>query len=151
MVSIHKAHTMPGLIALFLIAALLLPVSAVQANPRCAAQLRAEQLRIEREFARDRPEKTDKAATERWAANMHAALQAAGKQAESCQRASAPPVTQGQSKALDNCQAASHAKADEIRRKYANRGSSREEQARERAELEQLQDQRIACDRAVRK
>lgn len=136
----------------FLLLAVALVQSAeVQARPRCAAQLQAEQLRIERDFARDRPPNSDKVAFERWANNMHAALNAAGKQAEACERESTPSLTPDRRKTLETCLAGNSAKTDEVLRKYSGPRPMREEQAKQRAELEELHQQRIACDLASRK
>ncbi len=136
----------------FVVLAMLLAQSSeVHANKRCAAQLQAEQSRIERDFARNRPPQSDKAAYDRWANNMHAALNAAGKEAESCERDSAPSLTPDRRKALDDCLARNSAKTDEVFRKYSSPKPTREEQAKQRAELEELHQQRIACDLASRK
>ena len=138
-------------IAFLLFAVALAQSSGAYANQRCAAQLQAEQLRIERDFARDRPPKSDKVAFDRWANNMHAALNAAGKQAEACERESTPSLTPDRRKTLENCLARNSAKTDEVLRKYSSPKPTREEQAKQRGELEELQRQRIACDLASRK
>lgn len=138
-------------IAFLLFAAALVQSSEVLANQRCAAQLQAEQLRIERDFARDRPAKSDKVAFERWTNNMHAALNAAGKQAEACERENTPPMSSERRKTLEGCLAKNSAKTDEVLRKYSRPNPTREEQAQQRAELEELHQQRIACDLASRK
>jgi hypothetical protein len=138
-------------IAFLLFAVALAQSSGVYANQRCAAQLQAEQLRIERDFARDRPPKSDKVAFDRWANNMYAALYAAGEQAEACERESTPSLTPDRLKTLESCLARNSAQTDEVLRKHSSLKPTREEQARHRAELEELHQQRIACDLASRK
>ena len=149
----HTTHfpAMRTLIASLLLSLALLQFSEAHANQRCASQLQAEQARIERDFARDRPPKSDKVASERWANNMHAALNAAGKQAEACERQSTPALTPDRRKTLDDCLARNSAKADEVQRRYASTKPTREEQAKQRADLDEVHQQRIACDLASRR
>lgn len=118
---------------------------------RCAAQLQAEQARIERDFTRDRPPQSDKVAFERWSRNLHAALNAAGKAAESCERQSHPALTPERRTTLEACISRVSAKSEEVNRRFAGRTLSRDEQARLRAEQLELHDQRIACDLASRR
>jgi hypothetical protein len=135
--------------------ALLVAGTAHAAEPRaaqrCAAQLQAEQARIEREFARDRPAASDKAANDRWAKNLQVALHAAGRTAESCERQSQPAMTQDRRAVLEACISQVDKKLQEVDRRYAGRTLSREEQGGLREEHRALQDQRIACDLASRK
>jgi hypothetical protein len=129
------------------------PAHSAEPKPgsRCAAQLQAEQARIERDFARERPARTDKEAFDRWARNMHVALEAAGRAAESCERQSQPALTPDRRSALETCISRVAAKTEELNRRYAGRTLSREEQSKQRAELLELHDQRIACDLASRR
>jgi hypothetical protein len=122
-----------------------------KATQRCVVQLQAEQARIERDFARDRPPASDKAASERWAKNLHVALLAAGRTAESCERQGQPALTQDRRTALDACISRVANKLQEVDRRYAGQTLSREEQGRLRAEQQALHEQRIACDLASRK
>lgn len=124
---------------------------AEPAVQRCAAQLQAEQARIERDFSRERPPESDRVAFERWAKNMHAALNAAGRSAESCERQSQPAMTPERRSTLETCIARVSAKSDEVNRRYSGRTLSREEQAQLRAAQLDLHEQRIACDLASRK
>ncbi|MEQ1742892.1 MAG: hypothetical protein ABL869_10415 [Candidatus Nitrotoga sp.] len=144
-------RTMRTQVGFLLLALLVVQSSEVHANQRCEAQLQAEISRIERDFVRDRPPKSDKVAFDRWANNMHAALNAAGKQAEACERESTPSLTPDRRKTLDNCLARNSAKTDEVLRRYSSLKPTREEQAKQRAELEELHQQRVACDLASRK
>jgi Tfp pilus assembly protein PilV len=123
----------------------------LSAEQRCAVQLQAEQMRIERDFARDRPPAGDKVAHERWAKNLHVALNAAGRAAETCERQSKPPMPPERRATLDDCIQRVAAKTEEVSRRYGGRTQSNEEQARQRAELQALHEQRIACDLASRK
>lgn len=122
-----------------------------KAAQRCVAQLQAEQARIERDFTRDRPPQTDKVAFERWARNLHAALNAAGKAAESCERQSQPALTPERRSTLEACIFRVSAKSEELNRRYAGRNLSRDEQSKLRAEQLELHDQRIACDLASKR
>lgn len=118
---------------------------------RCAAQLQAEQARIERDFVRERPPASDKLAYERWAKNLHAALNAAGRAAESCERQSLPALTPERPSALEACISRVASKSEEVDRRYGGRSLSREDQAKMRAVHQELHDQRIACDLASRR
>lgn len=118
---------------------------------RCAAQLQAEQTRIERDFSRDRPPASDKAAYDRWAQNFHAALNAAGRAAESCERQSQPVMTPDRRAALDACLSKAASQLAQVDRQYAGRTPSLEDQAKMRAEYQALHEQRIACDLASRR
>lgn len=118
---------------------------------RCAAQLQSEQARIERDFARERPPESDRVAFERWSKNMHAALNAAGRSAEACERQSQPAMTPERRSTLETCISRVTTKSDEVNRRYSGRTLSREEQAQLRAAQLDLHEQRIACDLASRK
>ncbi|MBA4343345.1 MAG: hypothetical protein C0423_14510 [Methylibium sp.] len=122
-----------------------------QAVQRCAAQLQSEQARIEQAFARERPPESDKVAFQRWARNLHAALNAAGRSAESCERQSQPAMATDRRSALEACISRVTAKSDEVNRRYAGRTLSREEQAQLRAAQLDLHEQRITCDVASRR
>lgn len=138
-------------VVFLLLALVVMQFSEVHANQRCEAELQAEISKIERDFIRDRPSKSDKVAFDRWANNMHAALNAAAKQADACERENTPTLTPDRRKTLDNCLARNSAKTDEVVRKYSSPKPTREEQAKQRVELEELHQQRIACDLASRK
>ncbi|WP_305717471.1 hypothetical protein [Hydrogenophaga sp.] len=118
---------------------------------RCIDQFQAEQNRIEREFRRTRPPETDRAAFERWANNLHAALNAAGRAAEACERRSQPALTPERLTTLEACMAQVAAQSEALERRYAGRTLSREEQSQLRAEQLALHERRIACDLASRR
>jgi hypothetical protein len=118
---------------------------------RCIAQLQAEQARIERDFTRDRPSESDKVAFDRWTRNLHAALNAAGKAAESCERQSQPALTPERRSTLEACVSRVSAKSEEVNRRFAGRTLSRDEQSKLRAEQVELHEHRIACDLASRR
>jgi hypothetical protein len=122
-----------------------------KAQEKCITQLQAEQVRIERDFARDRPPASDKTANERWVKNLHAALTAAGKAAESCERQSKPAMTSTHRSTLEACIAQVGSRSQEVERRYSGRTLSREEQERLRSEHQALHEQRIACDLASRR
>ena len=103
------------------------------------------------ELARRRPPEADKTAMERWAKNLQAALNAAGRAAESCERQSQPVLPPERRSALETCIARVSAKSEEVSRRYSRRTLSREEQAKQRAEQQDLHDQRIACDLASKR
>lgn len=121
------------------------------AAQRCIAQLQAEQSRIEQEFRRTRPPETDRVAFERWSKNLHAALDAAGRAAEACERRSQPALTPERLATLEACIARVAAQSAALERRYAGRTLSREEQSQLRAEQLALHEQRIACDLASRR
>lgn len=155
---IHRSASMniiPLALPLFLALLVAAAGTAQGAEPpavkRCAAQLQSEQARIERDFSRERPPESDRVAFERWARNMHAALNAAGRSAESCERQSQPAMTPERRSTLETCISRVSAKSDEVNRRYSGRTLSREEQAQLRAAQLDLHEQRIACDLASRK
>ena len=139
------------LLLLLLLATGLTQAAEPKAAQRCAVQLQAEQARIERDFTRERPPEADKTAMERWAKNLQAALNAAGRAAESCERQSQPVLPPERRSALETCIARVSAKSEEVSRRYSGRTLSREEQAKQRAEQQDLHDQRIACDLASKR
>lgn len=121
------------------------------AAQRCLSQLQTDQSRIQRDFVRERPPASDKAAYDRWASSFHAALNAAGKAAEECERKARPALTPERRTTLDTCISQVAGKSQDIDRRYAGRTLSREEQAKMREEYQALHDQRIACDLASRR
>lgn len=122
-----------------------------KAVQRCADQLQADQTRIQREFVRERPSQADKAAFENWAIRFHAALNAAGRAAEACERASQPALTPERRATLEACIANVSVKSEALERQYAGRNLSFEEQTALRTARLELHDQRIACDLASRR
>ncbi len=136
--------------------ALFLAASATQgaqseAVQRCIAQLEADQARIERDFVRERPSRADKVAFDQWATRLHATLEAAGRAAEACERASQPALTPERRAALEACIANVSRKSEALDRQYAGRNLTFEEQTALRAARQELLDQRIACDLASRR
>lgn len=135
----------------FLLAAGAVHGAESAAVQRCIDQFQAEQSRIEQAFRRTRPPESDRVAFERWANNLHAAIDAAGRAAEACERRSQPALTPERLAALEACIARVAAQSEALERRYAGRTLSREEQSQLRAEQLALHEQRIACDLASRK
>lgn len=133
------------LIRAVLLVATVLPSAAVLAQDRCMAQYQAEQMRIEREAAQQRPTKGDRAAEEKWAKSMHAALALAAKNAEQCQRDSKPPVAAAVLAKEQACIAALHRRMAELDQKYKGKSLSASEQMARRAEDDKLVEDRMKC------
>lgn len=149
--ALARALSIGRALALAVLAAGTAQSAEAQAAQRCAAQLQFEQARIERDFSRERPPQSDRVAFERWSKNMHAALNAAGRSAEDCERQSQPALAPDRRSTLEACIARVTAKSDEVSRRYAGRTLSREEQSQVRAAQLDLHEQRIACDLASRR
>lgn len=132
--------------AISLLLAILLPlVSAAQ--DKCTVQGHAEQLRIEREFAAQRPAKGDKTAEQIWSRNLHAALAAAAKQVEDCTRANTPKPSPAATAKLDECLAGVRHRGDELQQRYKGRTLTLQEQTALKGEEQRLQDEYMSCTR----
>ena len=114
---------------------------------RCMAQYQAEQLRIEREAAQQRPAKGDTAAEQKWAQNMHAAMAIAAKNAEQCVRDNKPPVSAAVLAKEQDCIASLHRRSTELAQKYKDKSLSTSEQIAYRAENNKLIEDRMKCSR----
>ena len=132
--------------AISLLLATLLPLISA-AQDKCTAQGQAEQLRIEREFAAQRPARGDKAAEQIWSKNLHAALAAAAKQVEDCTRANTPKASPAATAKVDECLAGVRRRGDELQQRYKGRTLTFQEQTALRGEEQRLQDEYMSCTR----
>lgn len=134
--------------AISLLLAILLPLASA-AQDKCTAQGQAEQLRIEREFVAQRPEKGDKTAEQIWSKNLNAALAAAAKQVEDCTRASKPKPSPAATAKVDECLAGVRRRGDDLQQRYKGRTLTFQEQTTLRGEEQRLQDEYMSCTRTV--
>ncbi|MES2976324.1 MAG: hypothetical protein V4757_22080 [Pseudomonadota bacterium] len=120
-------------------------------DPKCMARFDAERGRIEREAAATAPKASDLPAYQRWSANLHAALQAAGREAEACNKRSTPPLSTQERSSLDACLARASGRLAEAEKRYQGRALSMAEQTAQRALQQQALDERDACVKAHRR
>lgn len=123
------------------------PPAGAATSARCMARFQAEQARIEREFARQRPAPGDTQAHQAWMARLMAELETAAREAERCEHANQPPWTDADRARLDACLAETQAQFEAMQRRDAGRTLSPAEQAARRAEDEALLQRRRACER----
>lgn len=114
----------------------------------CLARLQAEQLRIEREMVAQRPDRSNQEALERWSRKLHAALTAAGKEAEACSLRNRVPLSADARGRLDNCVKRASERIAEVDLRYRGRNLTREEQGQLRTEQQSVLDERMACEQA---
>lgn len=153
----HRAGVSRG--ALVLIAAAIAG-HAVADEPACAAQLQAERVRIESDYARQRPDPADAAAFARWSQRLQAALVVATRQADLCRlrskvpadevpaataAAEAAPQNQARRATLSTCLDQARLRGDDVARRYAGRELSPTEELRLRTEQDTLATQRQLC------
>jgi len=115
------------------------------------ARFQAERVRIEREAAATAPKASDQPAYQRWSANLHAALEAAGREAEACNKRSRPAPTQQELSKLDACLAAASGRLAEAGKRYQGRTLSMDEQRAQRSDEQRALDERDACMRIHRR
>ncbi len=120
-------------------------------DPKCMARFDAERARIEREAAATAPKASDLPAYQRWSASLHAALEAAGREAEACNKRSTPPLSTQERSSLDACLAKAAGRYDAAAKPFKGRTLSMAEQTSLRAMEQQVLDERAACTKAHRR
>jgi hypothetical protein len=125
---------------------LLLPLAAA-AQDRCVTQYEAEQARIQREYAEQRPAAGDKAAAAAAFKKMHGQLEAAAKKADDCRRADKPKPTPGMIAERDRCLAAITKRGEDIEKRYGGKIMTKADQTARRGEEDRLAQDRNACNR----
>lgn len=132
---------------ILLVLTLLSPL--LSAQDKCIAQGQAEQARIQREFASNRPAQGDRDAEVAWARNLHAALAIAARRAEDCARASRQTTAPAAAAREQECAAKANQQLAELQNKYRGKSMSTQEQIARRGEEERLLDDRMACIRGA--
>lgn len=142
------------------------PLAALAQDRQCEARVQSEVARLEREYAKQRPDPGDNAAYQRWQRQLQGALQSVAREAESCRNqarsaaeAAKGPVatpTAAQATLIDapartpsipvsTCLDQARVLGDELARRYGGRELSPTEQLRLKSEEEKLATQRHDC------
>jgi hypothetical protein len=159
---------------MFCVAALA-PLAALAQDRQCESRVQSEIARLEREYAKQKPDAADTAGQQRWQRQLQGALQSVALEAERCrqravqaeeaarhaQQALNPADPQGDTRALQSLRAVQpvqpssvsasscldHARVlgEELARRYGGRELSPTEQLRLKSEEEKLVTQRQAC------
>jgi hypothetical protein len=128
--------------------------AAAPADDRCLAAYDAESTRIEREFAA-RPPAREPAAQQQWSRELHDALEGAARRARQCQEDSRPkPGSAEFQKEVDRlqpCLAQVDRRVAEFDRRYRGRTLSSAEQVARHEEEARIIDERMQCQRQVRR
>ena len=119
-------------------------------DPKCLAEFKAEEARITREAERaaaaNPPARGDLKAQQQMMQPVHAALEAAARRAEDCNRRRRPPLSQDASARMNECARKADQEMDALRRKYSGiQKPTFAEQTAERDESLRIADQRMAC------
>jgi len=130
------------------------PAVTASAADLCLETFKAEQARVEREFTA-RPPGPSREAQVQWSRELHAAMEAVAKRARQCEEASRPkpgsPEFQRDLDVLRQCLAGIDQKLVDLDKRYQGRSLAKAEQAARREEESRLIDERMECQRAVRR
>lgn len=115
------------------------------AQPSCDARAQAEVDAVTRDFAARSPGKGTGPAQQRWAKELHEALQAVEQRHEACRKASTPAPTAAQTQQRDACLETNRRQFETLDQRYQGRTLSFQEQTQWRTEQQKLLDERNAC------
>lgn len=114
-------------------------------DPQCTARFNTALARIERDAAATAPKASDQLAAQRWSRKLHDALEAAGREAEACNKRSKPPLSQQERADIEACLAKAVERLDTGEKQYKGRTLTMAEQTAQRALHQQVVDERAAC------
>jgi hypothetical protein len=148
------ALTSKSRLLLWLLVGCSLPAAVASAADQCLETVRAEQARVEREFTA-RPPGPSREAQIQWSRELHAALEEIEKRARQCEEDRRPkpgsPEFERDGDALRQCLAGIDQKLADLDARYKGSSLDKAEQAARREAESRLLDERMACQRAVRR